>query len=344
MKRLLIITQSVDRGDPILGFFHAWIERLAPHYAHVEVICLRVGTYALPENVSVHSLGKEKGRQRTLRYIFRFYRLLFRLRGSYDSVFVHMNEEYVLLAGLAWRIQRLPVALWRNFHSGSWRTRLAVALATRVFCTSRASFTARFAKTRIMPVGVELEQFAAQEQGQRLPASILSLGRIAPVKRIHVLIDALLALAHQGVSFTAAIYGDPLSADKEYYDALQRKVGDAGMEANITFHPGVPHRETPSIFEKYEMFVNLSPSGMYDKTIFEAAAAGTLPIASSSDYVVEAPPVLGLVSVDADSVATQLKQVMGLTAQEKQILAEEVRSLAEAQDLSRLVERLVQEL
>ena len=31
MKKLLIVTQAIDLDDPILGFFHHWVEMLAPH-------------------------------------------------------------------------------------------------------------------------------------------------------------------------------------------------------------------------------------------------------------------------------------------------------------------------
>jgi hypothetical protein len=59
--KLLIITQKVDINDPILGFFHRWIEEFAKHCEKITVICLYKGTYNLPNNVKVLSLGKEEG-------------------------------------------------------------------------------------------------------------------------------------------------------------------------------------------------------------------------------------------------------------------------------------------
>ena len=72
--KLLILTQVVDKDDLYLGFFHRWIEMLAPHHEHIHVICLKGGVYTLPENVSVHSLGKEKGYSQ-FRYIKNFFSL-----------------------------------------------------------------------------------------------------------------------------------------------------------------------------------------------------------------------------------------------------------------------------
>lgn len=58
--RLLIVTQKVDRDDDLLGFFHQWICEFAKHCDFVTVICLEKGEYALPANVRILSLGKER--------------------------------------------------------------------------------------------------------------------------------------------------------------------------------------------------------------------------------------------------------------------------------------------
>lgn len=59
--RLLVVTQAVDKQDPVLGFFHRWLEEFAKHADQLIVICLREGTHSLPSNVRIYSLGKENG-------------------------------------------------------------------------------------------------------------------------------------------------------------------------------------------------------------------------------------------------------------------------------------------
>src|SRR2546430_1831582 len=108
--RLLIVTQAVDRADPILGFFHRWIEGFASRVEHVSVIGQRVGEYSLPPNVSVHSLGKERGLSRWRQTIL-FWRLLWRHRHEYDAVFVHMVPLWVVLGGPLWLFRGTPVYL-----------------------------------------------------------------------------------------------------------------------------------------------------------------------------------------------------------------------------------------
>ena len=76
--KLLIITQKVDDHDDVLGFFVRWIEEFAKYVEKVTVVCLQKGTYYLPDNVTVLSLGKEYPANiceiKTFRYIERFYR------------------------------------------------------------------------------------------------------------------------------------------------------------------------------------------------------------------------------------------------------------------------------
>ena len=115
--RLLILTQKIDRNDPILGFFHRWVEEFAKHCESVIVVCLQKGEYDLPKNVRVLSIGKEEGGSRMrkiVRYIVRFYRYIWHERENYDAVFVHMNPIYVCLAGPWWRLTGRKIALWRS--------------------------------------------------------------------------------------------------------------------------------------------------------------------------------------------------------------------------------------
>ena len=113
--KLLIITQKVNKNDPVLGFFHRWIIEFAKYFEFVTVICLEMGEYDLPDNVKVLSLGKEE-RQSRLQYLIQFYWYARHERKNYDAVFVHMNQEYLILAGWLWRLVGKKVTMWRNHH------------------------------------------------------------------------------------------------------------------------------------------------------------------------------------------------------------------------------------
>jgi len=288
--KLLVVTQAVDTEDPVLGFFVRWIEEFAKHTEHVEVICLKEGKHNLPANVRVHSLGKEHGAASRAVYAVRFLKLIWQLRHDYDAVFVHMNQEYVLIAGPLWKLLGKRAYLWRNHYAGSWVTNVAAAFCTNVFCTSKSSYTAKYKKTVLMPVGVDTERFFPDARVARKPHSILFLSRISPSKRPEMLIDALAVLAREGQSFTASFVGSPLPQDEAYYEILKEKVRSLSLADKVAFLPAVSNHQTPDLYRAHEIFVNTTASGSFDKTIFEAAACGCRVLAASADFAELAGP------------------------------------------------------
>jgi glycosyltransferase involved in cell wall biosynthesis/ubiquinone/menaquinone biosynthesis C-methylase UbiE len=331
--RLLITTQAVDIDDPILGFFHAWIVALSRHVEHIDVICLYEGRHDLPGNVAIRSLGKERGRASAYRYALRFLRAIFRMRRSYDAVLVHMNEEYAVLGAPLWKLWRKKTFLWRNHYDGSWITNIAIALSNTVFCTSRFSYTARSKKTMLMPVGVDTDAFTP---GPPPPAhSILSLGRIAPSKKLELLIQALHIIHEHGVEFQADIYGDPLPEHVEYLEKLKANVAHVGLSDFVHFRGSVPNHATPAIYRAHRIFVNTSRSGMYDKTIFEAAASGCAVATSSLDLAALVDPKYIFQEGDAVSLAKTLETLL-----KEPYAAAPLRPLAEQQSLENLAQAL----
>lgn len=309
--RLLILTQKVDQNDSILGFFHHWIAVFATHCEQVVVIALEVGEYKLPQNVRVYSLGKERGVSR-IGYLLNFYRIIFRERKNYDVVFVHMNQEYVLLGGVLWKLFGKKVMFWRNHPSGNLFTHIAMVISDKIFCTSKYSFTVRSKKTTLMPVGIDTELFKKNE-GEKMENSVLFLARISPVKRQDLLIEALNILYKEGVVFVADFYGDFLPKDAPYAELLKGKTKEYRIEKYVNFCQGISHTETPAVYNTHNIFVNASPSGMYDKTIFEAMACECLILTSNQNLKGEIDDIFLFAENDAHSLASKLKYLLSLS-------------------------------
>ena len=136
MTKLLICTQAVDTQDSDLGFFVRWIEEFAKHCEKVTIICLREGKHDLPENVKVIVLGAGGRWQRAVKLIS----LARKLRGEYDAVFVHMNPEYIVVAGWVWRLMHKKITLWYTHKSVNLKLRIAVLFANTIFTASLESF------------------------------------------------------------------------------------------------------------------------------------------------------------------------------------------------------------
>lgn len=349
MQRLLICTQTVDTDNPVLGFMHRWTIELAKHFGEIHVICLKEGTHTLPENVHVHSLGKEHsddGRfKNRLRYIQRLNSLAWQLRGEYDVVLVHMNKEYILAAGLLWKLLGKRIYLWYNHPAGGLLTRFAAMFCRKVFATSKFSFTARFKRTTLMPVGIDTERFRPLKDTEREPRSILFFGRIAPSKHPEVLLEALAMLAQKNVPFSAHIYGNPLPEHDTYHAELRRFSERLGLAQRVTFYPGVPNEEAPEIYNAHQICVNTSPSGMYDKTIFEAMACGALVVSSNENLRGEIPEMFVFHEGEIAEPAQKLEFLLGFGGSDMQHYTSDLRSYVTTEhSLALLGRRLRDEL
>ncbi len=303
--RLLILTQKVDIDDGVLGFFHNWLEKFAQRFEKITVICLEKGEHKLPNNINVFSLGKENGGPR-LKYLFNFYKYIWRKRKEYDAVFIHMNQEYAILGGLFWKILGKKIFLWRNHKMGSFFTAFACKIADAVFYTSPFAFVARFKNAKIMPVGIDTKQFKSQISNLKSQNTILSLGRIDPVKNVHILIKALKLLNN----FSADIYG---SGEGEYYNKLKKEAGGLAV-----FHGDVPNYKTPEIYNQHEIFVNLTPAGSFDKTILEAMACGCIPVVCNKSLKNILGDKLLFKEGDTRDLAEKIKYVLNLSDLEKE--------------------------
>lgn len=346
--RILICTQVMDKNDSALGFFQKWVASFAPHYEGVEVICLKEGEHSLPSNVRVHSLGKESSLgspfTKRLHYAVRFYSLVWSLRKDYDIVFVHMNQEYVLLGGFLWKILGKKIFMWRNHYAGSFITDMAATFCEKVFCTSKFSYTAKYKKAVFMPVGVDEDSAHLDEQIERIPNSILFLGRLDISKNPHILIDALGILKEKGVQFVASFVGGPSKEDAKYPEELRAQVARLSLENLVTFVGAVPNTETYRYYRSHEIFVNCSKSGMFDKTIFKAVACGCLVLATSRDFKILAGEEFSFPENDADVLAKKLTEFLTLSEEKHNTLVSTLGNAIKSHSLPVLVQCLKKEM
>lgn len=341
--KLLVTTQAVDLDDAALGFFHEWLVALAAHSESIEVICLKEGRHALPQNVRVHSLGKEKtvsSKQKAVcrrcLYIVRFVRLAWELRHEYDAVFVHMNQEYILLAGLLWKLLGKRVVLWRNHRQGSWQTRLAVTLSSSICYTSPDAFVAYSPKAVQMPIGIDTDTFtpSAAPAAQN---TILFLGRLDPVKRVEAFVEALGLLS---LPYRANLYGSPTDPASTYAKHIHEQVKPLVEKGILALHPSVTHERVRELYRSHAIYVNLTPSGSFDKTIGEAMASGCV-VVCANEAVRGVVPAALVTTGEAADVARALGCALGLPTTERAALTSAQRAYVASQHgLKVLAEKL----
>lgn len=280
--KLLICTQVMDKDHPILGFFHRWIEEFAKHCEAVHVICLFEGKHSLPQNVHVHSLGKEKGRSR-IKYLLRFYSLVWKLRKEYDNVFVHMNQIYVILGAPLWRILGKKIGLWYAHGSTSFSLHVAEKFVHSVITSTPEGFRVRSKKIHLVGQGIDTHQFSyVDSPHDSSNVRIIFVGRISPVKQCEVLIDAVRIIKEQGVLCNVVLVGEP--STQEYYNQLQKQCKKNGLEGVVKFTGGVPNTSIAEYLKEVDVFANTSVTGSLDKTGLEALSAGVPVITANEAY------------------------------------------------------------
>ena len=321
MTKLLIITQKVDSSDPILGFFVRWIEEFSKYTEKLTVICLEKGEYDLPENVKVLSLGKEAGKSR-VKYLFNFYRHIWRERKNYDAVFVHMNPEYVIWGWADWKILGKKIALWYTHKSVDLKLRLAEKLVNKIFTASRESFRLLSKKVEVLGHGIDTNKFSTQKSPVYAEAftdkklsdklRVITAGRIAPIKNLKILINTAEILKNQRSDFEVKIVGKAITeSDKIYFEELELMIQKKGLEKIVSFAGPYLHLIMPDFYNEGDVLVNLSETGSVDKAVLEAMACGITVITSNEAFKNILPSRYFLDQKTPEALAEKLQKLLG---------------------------------
>lgn len=312
------MTQTVDRDDPILGFFHRWIVEFARYCESVVVICLSAGEHDLPQNVRVYSLGKEKRKVSRemlgsftffsrLLYLVRYYRFIWQLRDEYDAVFVHMNQIYVILGWALWRLMHKKVALWYTHKAVSWSLRLAERCVDIIFTASTESLRLQSDKKRVVGHGIDVEFFSPRSSLTR-ENCLLSVGRLMPTKRHDIAVTA------------AALAGVPLRIAGSGPEEDRLRALASTMKSQVEFLGPLSADKVRDYYQTVSYLIHTSETGSLDKVVLEAMACGLSVISTST-------ALGGLPIIPASPTATDIAAIISAHTQiAPQVLVEYVRN------------------
>lgn len=282
--KLLICTQVVDRNDAILGFFHRWIEEFAKRCEHIIVICLFKGEFSLPKNVTVISLGKERGSSRIMQ-VFALLRAVVAHRREYDAVFVHMNHEYLMVAGILWRLMRKPVGLWYVHKAVTWRLRIGTFFSEAIFSVSHESFRLKTRKLHMVGHGIDTSIYKTDRTPRTDVVRIITVGRISATKRLLEMLAALSELQRRGIKFEFTIVGAAVyDSDKAYKNVLREAIDKSGFSDAVHMRESIPLQEVIAELAQADVFLNASKTGSVDKAVLEAMAAGVIPAVANEAF------------------------------------------------------------
>src|SRR3989338_6282932 len=309
--KLLIVTQKVDQNDQLLGFSLRWFRLLAQKFSSITILCLERGEFDLPENIQVISLGKDKGDSKLVQ-LLNFYKNAWLFRKEYDAVFVFMNAIWVIVGWCPWRLLDKKVFLWYAHKTITWKHRLAEKLVNGIFTSTSEGFRMKSKKVMVVGQGIDMDFFRPDKTKRPDHLSILSVGRIAPIKNYEIVIRSAEILRNQGIDFHITMIGEPVfREDIEYERNLKSIVSEMGLDKYITFVGKIVNKELPLHYQSSHIFVNLGKTGSLDKTIVEAMACGVNVISSNDAAIKFLPKELIVGGSDPKELAEKIKEISG---------------------------------
>jgi len=275
-----------DADHPVQGFTTAWITHLARLCKSVHVITMLKGRVEVPDNVSVTSVGKELGYGKVRRAAM-FYRQLWRVnqREEIDVCFAHMIPIFVVLGAPLLKAKRIPTTLWYTHRSTPRLLRAAEKVVDRIVTASQESFRIPSSKVIVTGHGIDTQHFVfgSVPRPPARPFTITSIGRIAPIKRLEILLEAikLLVNRYELDKIRVRIVGGTYPHDSTYAANLQQYIRENGLGSTIAMVGPVSYKDVVREYQRADLFVNLSETGSLDKAVLEAMSCAVPPISSN---------------------------------------------------------------
>jgi glycosyltransferase involved in cell wall biosynthesis len=283
---LVFVTQKIDERDPVLGFVPRLVTALADRLSAVTVIANEVATPlpALPANVTVASLGKERGASQIARGL-RYERLLAGAarRGRADALLAHMCPEYLDLAAPVAKAFRFPSMLWFAHPARSQALTVADRLADAVLTSLPGAYPIDSSKVHVIGQATDVRNLSpcAERTGEG-PLRVVAIGRTSPAKRFDVVIRAA---AMDGRDVEVRVVGPSVTPEEERHRLeLVALVDRLGVGKRVRIVPGVPPVEVRDVICDADVLVNAMVAGSGDKVVFEAAALGRPVVVSNPAF------------------------------------------------------------
>lgn len=328
---LMMFNLAVDREHVTLAFGLKWIEELASRVDHIDVVTMAAGQYDLPGNVSIWSLGTERGYPKFLRLLL-FYWIVIRILCArrIDVVFTHMIPIFAVLFWPVAKVARLRNVMWYAHKSVTPVLRLAHRSVDAVVASTPEGFRIPSGKATFIGQGINTDIFAFRARSPEATFRLVTVGRIAPSKGLDLLLDAL--SAWNAVSWQLTVVGDGADQSEQAYAArLRDRAFTLLGEKRVTF---TGRLDPPKIAERLasaDLFINLSETGSLDKAIVEAMASGC-PVVSSNDafraLAERGGFAIAIVEPDVQAIRSGLDRMIEIGESGRQSLAELQSALA----------------
>ncbi len=176
------------------------------------------------------------------------------------------------------------------------------------------------------------------------PLRLLYFGSLAPIKGVHVAIEALGLLAQQGlagrVELTILGRGHP-----DYVADLHAQVAELNLRDRVRFQGWIARADVPAMLQAYDVFLFTStgPEAMA-RTVMEAMAAGLLVIGSEVggqvEMLVNEENALTFAAGDAARLADHVRYLLNAPTQRHRLARAGQQTVLQRFTLDRMVDNV----
>lgn len=169
-------------------------------------------------------------------------------------------------------------------------------------------------KIHVIPMGVDIPKaLSLEKQGQNSSLKILFVGRIARVRRVELILQAVQKLS---IPFTVTIVGGEEKTSSlsktGYLNELKNLCEDLGISENVIFTGSKPPDKLPSYYRAADVFVYPSLYENFAQPILEAASYGipvvATPVGIAKEIIADGETGF-LVTADPSALCHALEQL-----------------------------------
>ena len=274
VNHLYVFNLSTDSSNGLLAFTQDWVKAFSQTMEHVTVISTWVGKNELPNTISVTQVGGGDLIHRFKGIVILMIEAIKIVKNRKNAiVFHHMSPRTAVILGPIFRLFRIKQGLWYSHSNRTLELLIAEKFTNRIFSSTPEALPLKSNKARFTGHGILVEKFKFREGSDRKMA-ILSLGRIAPIKKNEYLIDAISKSKRD--SKEVHLVG-PVDGSNGYLEKIMKY----GLERGVkVFHLGeVSHSGIQEILASYAICYTGNPNTV-DKSVIEGALCGTFTLAS----------------------------------------------------------------
>jgi glycosyltransferase involved in cell wall biosynthesis len=292
----------MNRNSRVLAANLDWVEAFSRLFADVTVYTIHAGEFDVASNVKVIEIGGGNSilRVKALFKLIQSIYMSFKYRKQI-VVFHHMSSKTAAITGLFFRIMRVPQGLWYSHSIADRYLKISRLWINSFFSSTQQSFPIKLKNLYAIGHGIPTSKFRSSLYGIKR-SNIVSIGRVAPIKRLERAIDVISKLP-DSEKIELHVIGNFSEKDPYFQELLKLATN---LNVSVKFLGDFSYSALQENLAKYSYIFSGTPKSI-DKALLEGAAAGCLVLSENAgaNELTGMLSVMGELGIDLESSLEQ---------------------------------------